>query len=52
MKRKAIKLHRLFAAGERENKKEQGAFDGRFFTRVHNEKSNYSRKKKHKNREV
>lgn len=52
MKRKTLKIHKLYSAGERENKKEQGAFDGRFFSRVHDEKSTYSRKTKHKNREV
>ena len=30
-------------------KKEQGAMDGRFTTKVVSDKSNYTRKKKHKN---
>jgi hypothetical protein len=35
-------------AVQRETRKEQGFFDGRFKNRVEGSKKNYSRKKKHK----
>ena len=42
-------VHKGYAGVQREAKKEQGFFDGRFMTRAVKSKKEYTRKIKHKN---
>lgn len=44
------KLHKLKLASEREERKAQGYFDGRFAPKVEKDKSKYNRNIKHKGR--
>jgi hypothetical protein len=51
MKRKTLyrSIHKEISGIQREIKKEQGFFDGRFVTRAVKSKKDFSRKIKHKN---
>ncbi len=48
MAKKKHKIQKMLEASIREERKEQGFFDGRFSTRAHTPKKNYNRKRKHK----
>ena len=42
-------MHKIKMSAVREAQKRAGFFDGRFVSRTENDKSKYSRKRKHKN---
>jgi hypothetical protein len=48
-KKLSKRMHKEMAAIQRELKREQGFFDGRFRTKTVESKKTYSRKVKHKN---
>ena len=48
-KKLSQRMHKEMAAIQREIKREQGFFDGRFRTKTVENKKKYSRKTKHKN---